>query len=64
MDEREAVAKAIYETQERLRADDDIPGSPWCPWESQTSRRERRIAFAMADAAIAVLKPRSVGETR
>lgn len=56
---REAVAKAIYETQERLRADDDIPGRPWVPWEHQTSRREQRIALAMADAALEALAARA-----
>src|SRR5262245_61865803 len=50
---REAMARVLYETEEKLRADDDIPDSPWVPWSHQTSSRERRIFLAMADAALA-----------
>src|SRR5678815_5036250 len=41
---RERVAQTAYETEEKLRADDDH-GSPWTPWNRQTSHRERRIAY-------------------
>jgi hypothetical protein len=55
-DPEAGLAAIIYETQERLRADDDIPGSPWTPWDQQTSRRERRIAQAMAGAALSYVR--------
>jgi hypothetical protein len=59
----DTLAKLIYETEERLRAAEDSPLTPWVPWEAQTSRREHRIYRAIAEEIIAALDAAHRGST-
>ena len=53
---RDDLAKVAYEAQEEARAkEEDGPRGVWTPWLAQTSRRERRIAYVVADAILTEL---------
>jgi hypothetical protein len=54
---RDALAALIYEAEEEARALEEHGESwGWVPWDKQTSRRERRIYLAVADAVLTALR--------